>query len=242
MAEQAATYIEQLQARFPDAILGIAEARGEVTLEVPSANWHAACLSLRDDFGFEQLVDLCGVDYLGYGSDEWETANVSSEGFSRGVELGFGPGRFTWENRPRGDGPVHRFATVAHLRSYQHNRLLRVRCYRAERRTADDRVGDRYLARCQLVRARGVRPVRHPLRRPSGPAPHPHRLRFRRPSVPQGFPADRQRGSALRRGEEARDLRAGDFGRAARRRAARDPRRRALCHAAGEASATGAAK
>ena len=47
------------------------------------------------------------------------------------MELGFGPGRFTWENRPRGEGPVHRFATVAHLRSYRHNRLLRVRCYAA---------------------------------------------------------------------------------------------------------------
>ena len=52
MAEQAATYIERLQARFPNAILTIAEARGEVTLEVPSQDWRAACLSLRDDFGF----------------------------------------------------------------------------------------------------------------------------------------------------------------------------------------------
>ena len=129
MAEQAASYIEQLQARFPGAILVIAEARGEVTLEVPPATWHATCLSLRDDFGFEQLVDLCGVDYLGHGSDEWETTSVSSEGFSRGVELGFGPGRFNWENRPGGEGPAHRFATVAHLRSYRHNRLLRVRCH-----------------------------------------------------------------------------------------------------------------
>ena len=64
MAEQAATYIERLQARFPNAILTIAEARGEVTLEVPSQDWRAACLSLRDDFGFEQLVDLCGVCLL----------------------------------------------------------------------------------------------------------------------------------------------------------------------------------
>ena len=62
MAEQAATYIQQLQARFPDAILSIAEARGEVTLEVPSETWHAACLSLRDDFGFEQLIDVSGID------------------------------------------------------------------------------------------------------------------------------------------------------------------------------------
>jgi hypothetical protein len=47
------------------------------------------------------------------------------------------------------------------------------------------------------------------VRRPPGPAPHPHRLRLHRPSVPQGFPADRQRRSALRRRRRARRLRAG---------------------------------
>src|SRR3546814_14585776 len=56
------------------------------------------CRALRDEFGFERLVDLCGIDYFGYGSDEWDT-EVSSEGFSRGVE-GRGPGRFKYGERP----------------------------------------------------------------------------------------------------------------------------------------------
>src|SRR6476646_3351430 len=47
----------------------------------------------------------------------------------------------------------------------------------------------RGMARGELVRARGVRPLRHHVRRASGPAPHPHRLRLHRPSVPQGLPA-----------------------------------------------------
>ena len=132
MAEQATTYVDRLKALLPEATLHIAEPRGEVTLELPPEQWHASCLILRDEFGFEQLLDLCGVDYLGYGSDEWETAAVSSEGFSRGVELGFGPGRFSWEQRPQGEGPEHRFAVVAHLRSYQNNRLLRIRCLAAD--------------------------------------------------------------------------------------------------------------
>ena len=92
---------------------------------------------LRDEFGFEQAVDVCGVDYLGYGSDEWET-DASSEGFSRGVE-GRGPGRFAWGQVPSAQGEVgevaldpragRRFAVVLHLLSLQHNRRLRVRCF-----------------------------------------------------------------------------------------------------------------
>ena len=86
-----------------------------------------------------QLVDLCGVDYLGYGSDEWDT-DVSSEGFSRGVE-GRGPGRFKFGEvpseqtaQPQGETatsrPQHRFAVVAHLLSVQHNQRMRVRALR----------------------------------------------------------------------------------------------------------------
>jgi NADH-quinone oxidoreductase subunit C len=135
MAEQAA-YIEQLRTRFNDAVVSVSPA-GETTVEVPHAQWHALCLALRDSFGFEQLTDLCGVDYLGYGSDEWDTSDVSSQGFSRGVE-GKSSGRFAWGEFPSGEGadhaqavpmPAQRFAAVAHLISYQHNRRLRVRCY-----------------------------------------------------------------------------------------------------------------
>src|SRR5690606_25075780 len=110
---------------------------------------------------------------------------------------------------------------------------------RRGRHPAGGPVADPGLARRQLVRARGVRPVRHHLRRPSGPAPDHDGLRFRRPSVPQGLPADRQRRGPLRRRAQARGLRAGDLGRAARRRAARDPRRRPLPDRRGRSRTTG---
>ena len=44
------------------------EDRGELTVEVKAAEYKAACERLRDDpaLGFEQLVDLCGVDYAAY--------------------------------------------------------------------------------------------------------------------------------------------------------------------------------
>ena len=65
------------------------------------------------------------------------------------------------------------------------------------------------LQRGALVRARSLGPVRHLLLRPSGSAPHPDRLRVRRASAAQGFPADRLCRTALRRRAEAGRLRAG---------------------------------
>ena len=85
---------ERLRARFAEATVVVAEPRGEMLMEVPAAAWRETCAALRDEFGFEQAMDLSGIDYLGYGSDEWDT-DVSSEGFSRGVE-GRGPGRFAF--------------------------------------------------------------------------------------------------------------------------------------------------
>ena len=41
------------------------ERLGEVTVEVPAARYKAVCERLKKD-GFEQLVDLCGVDYGAY--------------------------------------------------------------------------------------------------------------------------------------------------------------------------------
>jgi NADH-quinone oxidoreductase subunit C len=43
------------------------ERLGEITLEVPAAEYPAAATRLRDELGFEQLIDLCGVDYGAYG-------------------------------------------------------------------------------------------------------------------------------------------------------------------------------
>ncbi len=129
---------ERLRARFPAATVTVAEPRGELGIEFPDGDWHAGCEALRDEFGFESLVDLCGVDYLGYGSDEWDT-DVSSEGFSRGVE-GRGVGRFRYgesttqqteglEGQAIEPIPQRRYAAVAQLLSVQHNRRVRVKAF-----------------------------------------------------------------------------------------------------------------
>ena len=55
--------------RLFDAIkdLDPVERLGELTVEVKAADYRSVCVKLRDQHGFEQLMDLCGVDYGAYG-------------------------------------------------------------------------------------------------------------------------------------------------------------------------------
>jgi len=126
----AAPMLEQIQARFGDAISSARAAFGQYTIEVRASHWLEIARVLRDDpaFKFEMLIDLCGVDYLSFGQDEWNTESVTVEGFSRGVQ-GEGPGRFAWANRPRPEHIPNRYATVVHLLSLERNMRLRVRYF-----------------------------------------------------------------------------------------------------------------
>ena len=85
-----------------DNIHHLDAALGEVTLTVSAANYHAVMQTLRDDtrLGFEQLIDLCGLDYASYKDGAHS--------------------KFT-------DGS--RFAAVSHLLSISHNWRLRVRVF-----------------------------------------------------------------------------------------------------------------
>jgi NADH-quinone oxidoreductase subunit C len=42
------------------------ERLGELTVEVKAADYLSIARKLRDEAGFEQLIDLCGVDYAAY--------------------------------------------------------------------------------------------------------------------------------------------------------------------------------
>ncbi len=72
MSETAALYTtspESIAASL-SALLGArAKTLNEVTLEVAAADYLAVMQSLRDapEARFEQLVDLCGMDYSTYG-------------------------------------------------------------------------------------------------------------------------------------------------------------------------------
>src|SRR5262249_12046477 len=113
MSTEATTLAQRLSARFGDQIAATHEWRGETIIDVAPANWLAVAQALRDEdeLHFEQLIDVAGVDYASYGQAEWDTTDVSSTGFSRGVE-GEGPGRFDWADRPREKAGNKRFAAV----------------------------------------------------------------------------------------------------------------------------------
>ena len=119
----------RLTARFGD-MLSISVARREVTAEVRAADLLAVATALRDEssFRFSELIDLCGIDYLGYGQTEWDTNTAGGEGFSRGVE-GEAVGRFSWASRPHPGRNPRRFAAVIHLLSIEHNQRVRLRVF-----------------------------------------------------------------------------------------------------------------
>ncbi|MEJ2479932.1 MAG: NADH-quinone oxidoreductase subunit C [Acidihalobacter sp.] len=131
MTDELKTLSETLRKRFGDGIELARMAYGELTLVVAGDALQEIARALRDEpeFGFEQLIDLCGVDYLHFGVDEWGTNEASTEGFSRGVRPTTSAYFSFEEPTPvcRHDGP--RFAAVYHLLSVSNNRRLRLRAY-----------------------------------------------------------------------------------------------------------------
>jgi NADH-quinone oxidoreductase subunit C len=63
-----------LEAVLAARIASLTVALGEITVVVRAADWVGVAQALRDDprLAFEQLIDLCGVDYSSYGEGAWE--------------------------------------------------------------------------------------------------------------------------------------------------------------------------
>ena len=114
--------VEQLKNELSSHVNNVTVAYDEVTVECGVSNLKAAMLELRDleAFCFDQLIDLCAVDYLLYGEYDWETDTATESGFSRGVER--------QEVKAYAlDKP--RFAVVYHLLSTKKNHRLRVKVF-----------------------------------------------------------------------------------------------------------------
>ena len=126
---------EALRAAFGDRVDSVAVEYNEVTIEVAGENLIAVATELRDDpqFQFQQLLDVCGVDYSQFGQDEWLTEDASRAGFSRGVSASTSSGRLQFGDELESlTTQGKRFAAVYHLISYAHNRRLRLRVFASD--------------------------------------------------------------------------------------------------------------
>lgn len=62
-----------LRSVIADRLEGLTTALGEITLLVGASNYLSVMCALRDhaDLRFDELIDLCGVDYSAYGDGTW---------------------------------------------------------------------------------------------------------------------------------------------------------------------------
>ena len=106
MTPRIAVLVETVKAALGDRIVDIAAALGEVTLTIKAVDLIGAMTMLRDRPGlrFEQLIDVCGVDYGSFG-------------------------KAAWDGEPSVSGARPRFAIVYHLLSLSNNWRLRVRAF-----------------------------------------------------------------------------------------------------------------
>ncbi len=119
--QRIAKLVKALNSAFEAKEYTVDEAFGEITLTVPRESLLEVLFELygHASLGFDQLIDLCGVDYSTYGRVEWETSAASSTGFGRGVDRDVNIDL----------KEANRFAVVYHLLSIENNVRLRVRTY-----------------------------------------------------------------------------------------------------------------
>jgi len=98
-----------LNEAFQDKIVSLEERFGQLTLVVKASDSLGVFTRLRDDadLHFEELVDVCGIDYSTYGSELCEDGKYLPDAPREGA----------------------RFAAVYHLLSVAHNIRLRVRVF-----------------------------------------------------------------------------------------------------------------
>jgi NADH-quinone oxidoreductase subunit C len=116
MAADMSVLRNHLTSLLADKLVSIEERLGELTVVIKAADMSGVLTSLRDasELRFEQMMDLCGVDYSAYGSD-------ISEG-----------GAYLVDDMAADNAHSTRFAVVYGLLSVTHNHRLRVRIYAEE--------------------------------------------------------------------------------------------------------------
>ena len=123
MTDRFETLAARIDERFGERVARIESTCGELTIVVDKDDLLEFASALRNEFGFEMLIDVCGIDYLTYGVDEWRTQSATETGFSRGVQ------REDVILDEADEFDPKRFAVVYHLLSLQHNIRMRMRVY-----------------------------------------------------------------------------------------------------------------
>ena len=125
MSDRNETLAARIDERFGEQMTRVKSICGELTYELDKDDLVGIATALRNegDFGFEMLMDVCGVDYLSFGSVEWTTESAAGSGYSRGVE------REPVILDEADEFPPKRFAVVYHLLSLRHNMRLRLRVF-----------------------------------------------------------------------------------------------------------------
>jgi len=137
MPTKAEQLYQNIQTRSHDMGAKVTFANQEVTVTVAREKSLQCLQMLRDDpfFQFNQLIDVCGVDYQQYGLGEWDEETVTTTGFSRGVAPTVADTEMKSTENPR-------FAVVYHLLSLTLNHRVRVRVYCEESDPVVDSVID----------------------------------------------------------------------------------------------------
>ena len=121
----------KIEEKIGDKLSRSLSSTGQLTYELPPTELAECCRFLRDADGckFEMLMDLCGIDYLEYGETEWDTAEATNSGFSRGVQGGASD-----DDELRREGaaeyfPKGRFAVIYQLLSITCNHRIQLKTF-----------------------------------------------------------------------------------------------------------------
>ena len=147
MTTRAESLVAALQSALADRLAGVATALGEVTITVRPEHLVEAATVLRDalPLRFEQLIDLCGVDYEGYGkvaasrtpyADGWAGTPLANPAPETDMSPAIDEHAPKSEEASRREHELipsgARFAVVYHLLSLMHNQRLRMRVFCAD--------------------------------------------------------------------------------------------------------------
>jgi len=105
------------------SLIDSAVAKDMLTVELAAENLLEVCAILRDEapFHFDELIDICGVDYQDYGLSDWRTEETTATGFSRATNPTEKIRVLPWDKS--------RFGVVYHLLSVAKNHRIRLKVY-----------------------------------------------------------------------------------------------------------------